>query len=217
MHWSRRFFIIAFILLLEGAAYHVVQHVTKQKYDFVTSIDNAIPLLPGFVWVYHTLIPGIVLAHIFFIRKKRVFYSSIISFTIAVIVLKSCFLLFPAACPRVELDPASMSEWLLSWTYNIDATNNTFPSTHITFACLAFLNVWRSSFSCNIKAVLSYGIWAILILVSTLVIKQHFIFDVISGMLLAMLAAWTSYKIYDGIINVTNDSETTENKQYENC
>jgi len=121
-------------------------------------------------------------------------------------LLTGCFLLFPAAYPRGIFKPASISGRLLLWTYHIDAANNTFPSTHITFAWLAFLNIRRSSFSRDIKVVAGYGIWAMLILVSTLVLKQHFILDAVSGVALAMLAVWLSYKIYDRIIEITDDS-----------
>lgn len=196
MHWSRRLFIICFILLVEGAAYFAVQHVTAHEYDFSISIDHIIPMVPEFVWFYHTLVPGILLAHVFFIRKKDIFYPAIISFIIAVVLLNTTFLLFPSAYPRGDLDPKSISEQVLSWTYEVDGANNTFPSTHIAFAWLAFLNIWRSEASRDRRVIVGYGIWASMISIATLVLKQHNVLDVISGLGVALIAVWAARKIY---------------------
>lgn len=183
--------------MIEGVIYLVIQHSTVHEYDFTTSIDKIIPRMPEFVWIYHTLAPVVIFAHVFFMRKKRIFYTAIISFIIALVLLNSCFLLLPSEYPRSTLEPTTMSERLLSWTYSVDAANNTFPSTHIAFAWLVFLNVCRSGFSQNKGVVIGHGVWATLIVTSTLVLKQHNIVDVISGMGLAVLAVWLAQKAYD--------------------
>lgn len=218
MHWAWRFLIIAITLVLQGAVYHGVQHITTHEYDFTTSIDRIIPRIAEFVWVYHSLVPVILFTHVVFIRKKEVFISSIISFMIALVMLNSCFLLFPSAYPRGELEPATISEQLLSWTYSIDAPHNTFPSTHITFAWLVFFNMLRSGFAHDKRIMAGCGIWATLILISTLVLKQHNIIDAVSGVGLAMLAVWLAQKIYQKVAGVIDETvQMPQVEQYENC
>lgn len=217
MHWTRRFFIICLILLLEGAAYFTVQHITSHEYDFsIAAIDYVIPIVPEFVWVYHTLVPGILLAHVIFIRRKDIFYPAIISFVIATLVLKMCFLMFPSAYPRGDIEPTSISEQVLLWTYSVDDANNTFPSTHIAFAWLALLNVWRSEASRDRRVIVGYGIWATLISIATLVLKQHNVLDVVSGIGVALLAAWAAKKIYLRI-HEKMSAAAVALEQYENC
>ena len=95
---------------------------------------------------------------------------------------------FPAFYPRDGYTDSSLSGFLVEITRNIDGSNNTFPSTHVTFAWLMVFFIGLSNFSLKHKWIQSvYVLWAILISVSTLVLKQHFVVDVFSGIALATM------------------------------
>ena len=72
-------------------------------------------------------------------------------------------------------------------TRQIDASNNTFPSGHVTFAWIMFLGASSSNLAKRVVGIRRlYLLWAIGITMSTLVLKQHYIVDVISGITLAV-------------------------------
>ena len=95
---------------------------------------------------------------------------------------------FPAFYPRDIHTEASVSGFLVDITRAIDGSNNTFPSGHVTFAWLLVFFVGLSNFAKKHKWIQpAYILWAFLLSISTLVLKQHFIIDVFSGVTLAVI------------------------------
>ena len=105
------------------------------------------------------------------------------------------YILFPSFYPREELVGNSTSIWLVEATRLLDHANNTFPSNHVTFSWLMYLSAKCSQLAKKWKPLsVLYFIWASLITVSTLVLKQHFIVDVLSGIVLAHLSFYIAMK-----------------------
>ena len=189
---------LTFFIFFNFISYFSIQILfTANKYNFLTSFDHAIPLIPEFVWIYHTLIPVILVTMFSLISRKKVFLSAFAAFMIATIMLSAFYVLFPSFYPRESfVDPSSISGWLLELTRTVDGANNTFPSGHVTFSWLLAFVVSLTQYAKSrpwIKIV--YYIWATLITISTLALKQHFIVDVLSGVLLATACYFLSKKI----------------------
>ena len=170
---------------------------TVNEYNFLTSLDHVIPFVPEFVWIYHTLIPVILITMFSFVSRKEVFFSAFTAYMIASVTLSIFYVLFPSFYPRESfVDPSSISGWLVELTRMIDGANNTFPSGHVTFSWLLAFFVGLTQYVKNrpwIKTV--YFVWAVLITLSTLTLKQHFIVDVLSGILLASMCYFLSKNI----------------------
>ena len=170
---------------------------TVSEYNFLITLDHAIPFVPQFVWVYHTLIPVILITMFSFVSRKEVFFSAFTAYMIASVTLSIFYVLFPSFYPRESfVDPSSISGWLVELTRMIDGANNTFPSGHVTFSWLLAFFVGLTQYAKSrlwIRTV--YYIWAILITLSTLALKQHFIVDVLSGILLAGMCYFLSKNI----------------------
>ena len=110
-------------------------------------------------------------------------YSNLVAGTILCLF----YVFFPSFYPREDwVDTSTVSGMVVEFTRMIDGANNTFPSGHVTFA-------WMLAFFVSISSVgkkylslrVAYIVWASLISVSTLTLKQHYLFDVVSGILLA--------------------------------
>ena len=176
-------------LILTSVVYFSIQAVVPDTYSFLTSIDTLIPFLPGFVWLYHTLIPVILWTSIYLIKQRFVFFNTVCALTFSMAVLTCFHLAFPSFYPRQELvyeSGFSMSLWLVDVTRQFDAACNTFPSGHVTFSWIMFFCIRLSDAAKrDSRIVILYLFWAIFISISTLVLKQHYIFDVVSGIILA--------------------------------
>tara|TARA_R110000824_G_scaffold1643_8_gene8179 strand:+ start:2998 stop:3426 length:429 start_codon:yes stop_codon:yes gene_type:complete len=122
------------------------------------------------------------------IEKRPVFFTAIASIIFASVTMLLFYAFFPAFYPRDGHTEASISGFLVEVTRNIDGSNNTFPSGHVTFAWLLVFFIGLSNFAQKHKWIQpTYLLWAFLISISTLVLKQHFIIDVFSGVILATL------------------------------
>jgi membrane-associated phospholipid phosphatase len=179
--------------------------VFNHTYNLTTEIDDIIPFVPEFIWIYHTIIPVFLLTTIFIIERKSVFFVALSSSVLAYSLLLIFYALLPAFYPRAATEATSLSALLVDLTRTIDGANNTFPSGHVTFAWLLVLFIRISNFAkkCNWIQPL-YIIWACLISVSTLVLKQHFIVDVFSGMSLAALCYFLAKRFVFERMLITN-------------
>lgn len=181
------------------AFYFLIQSLIQTgSYNLLTEMDLKIPFIPYFIWIYHTILPVILVTSFLILQKKDIFLALMFSNIFAGIVLCLFYVLFPAFYPReMFVDTATISGWLIEMTQSIDGPHNTFPSSHVTFA---WLLVFFANLSQYVKGHrwlrLVYFYWAILISISTLMLKQHYIVDVISGFALAILMYFLCKRLF---------------------
>lgn len=173
--------------ILNLLSYFVIQnYVTSREYSLMTAVDNAIPLMPEYVWIYHSIVPAIAVTMILLLRTRRVFFITLWTCILATIVLNLFYFFFPSSYPRAEFAVNGISDIVLQITRDVDGPNNTFPSGHVCFAWIMFWGVFYSKVAKQLRGVRSlYLLWAIGVSLSTLVLKQHYVVDVISGVSLA--------------------------------
>lgn len=159
------------------------------------SLDSRIPYLPWTFVIYECGFLLIFLLPAFTYPKTESgalelsrLYSGLFKITLAACVV---FILCPAELTlRVVTDDQggskSLHEGLLA-LLNLDLPFNTWPSLHVALTGLVTLVVARW-LERRRSVVLLWVCWAA-ISISTLTVKQHFIWDVITGALLA-LAYW---------------------------
>ena len=183
-------------LSVTSALYFLVQFAVSHSYSFMTPLDELIPFVPEFIWLYHTLIPTIVVTTIFSMERREVFFNAIMALSISAAILTACHVLFPSFYPRQEIDTGSISLWLVEVTRALDAACNTFPSGHVAFAWILYFCIGDAECIKRTKWLrLTYLLWAVLIALSTLVLKQHYIFDVVAGLVLAWFSVSAAKKI----------------------
>ncbi len=168
-----------------------------RHYDLTLAFDRMVPLIPGFIWIY--LLPSYLFWGICYIlsaqKGKDYFYRFVAcDLTIHMICLVF-FLLLPTTNVRPEIAGNTLSERMLLMTYQTDGgdlPSCLFPSIHCYVSWLSFRVVreirtlprWASPVSC---------VMALLIIVSTQVLKQHYIVDAIAGVALVEIF-WRFYR-----------------------
>lgn len=170
--------------------------ITSNTIDLLTPFDQAIPLVPEFIWIYNSLIPVLLASCVFLLRTKKVFWTTCVAFLVATVVLDVFYVVMPSFYPRESFEIANASTWFLNLTREIDGSNNTFPSGHVALSWLLF---WATSNSTTLKnkkkIKLVFGLWAFAISLSTLTLKQHYIVDVIGGFVLAW-GSWLGAQLF---------------------
>lgn len=161
-------------------------HLTH--YDLTTGFDRATPFITWFsmiylgcyiFWAINYMLAGKV--------GKEHFFKFITNIYTGYLICGTIFIILPTTISRPSLDTIhGFGKIFVEYVYSTDTPVNLFPSMHCLISWYCYLGVkgqsaipkWYQIFSC---------IFAILVCVSTLVIKQHYIADVISGVLIAEL------------------------------
>lgn len=179
----------------------------RYHFDFTFAFDRSVPLMPEFVWIYILAFPFWAVNYILAARRgKKIFYRFVAT---DLLVHLMCFIVFMAV-PTTNIRPViggdTLSERVLSLVYIMDGGNmpsNLLPSIHcyVSWLCWRGLKgakeipVWYQRFSL---------VFAGLIIISTQVLKQHYIVDAISAVILVE-AAWRFFakeSRYQKIMNI---------------
>lgn len=143
--------------------------------------EERLPFLPIFEYLY-VLTYFIPVLLVFTVRDYTRFAHVARATGLTLLAAYTTYLLFPVYFERPHLDVTSLHSWLLSLEY-MDKPYNHFPSLHVA---LTWLAVFGSQLSRRARAGL--GALAVGVSVSTILVKQHYIVDVLYGFALAWLA-----------------------------
>ena len=125
-------------------------------------------------------LPYFIINDVQYLRKITYAYLAVMAVTFLV------FAFFPLRMLRPEIVPATFLDQGVLLLYRLDLPYNTFPSLHASLTFLAGLVIWlRDKKKGTIVLLL-----AVLISLSPLFIKQHYVADVVGGILLALVAYW---------------------------
>lgn len=161
-------------------------HSGFKFYTFENFIDRAVPLVPEFFWIYMLYYP-LCFSPLGIIKDIQTFRKVALAFFIEFMISFAVFLLIPARMVRPEITGNSLSEIALKKLYEFDPGFNVFPSLHVANLVLIVLIFYEfNRFWAHVLLLLT-----ILISASTLFVKQHFFWDIPSGIFLG----WFTYYI----------------------
>lgn len=145
------------------------------------ALDRVVPVQPAWAVIYlsYFIFP---LLTVIVVRQEELIRRTFLAWLAVWITGYACFLVYPTILPRPsgELGPGFFA-WFLQGVWDADAPRNCCPSLHVASPFVAALAIWRVHRGTG----LAVGTWAGLIALSTLFTKQHYVADVVSGILLA--------------------------------
>lgn len=180
LHW-RQLFIGLVVELASISIYRLIQSAAPGAYDLSTPLDTWLPFWPSWIWIYISVLP-------FFLYAALTLTPPLFSTTLKrVVTAHLCtypfFFLIPSDYPRpLGLDPETFYGWGYGVMHSIDQANNTFPSLHVSLTFVIMHHLYRN----GMPAWLAYG-YALIISLSTLLTKQHYIIDVLGGIMIFLV------------------------------
>ena len=182
-------FVFILVYAIWGILYSLIGYVTSgwQLHDLSLSVDNNIPFIPSFEYIYFLcyIIP---FAPLFVIDDSSRMNALIRAFIIMNLIAFVVFLIYPVVVPRPTLsDDGSVTLYLINLQHSLDKPVNNFPSLHAANALLIFFLCKRYHKWLDVVLFLV----AVGIGISALLVKQHYIMDIISGYILAVLVYLT--------------------------
>ncbi|CCV64982.1 conserved hypothetical protein [Alteracholeplasma palmae J233] len=178
-----------FLLLIQNIVYFISKLINHNMYHHIISwkIDEFVPLWTFMIVVYVGCyiwwgITPLVMGK--YLSKKR-FYQYVVTVLITHIACILIYITFPTTIVRPEIPNTNFFNWLTNLIYKSDVPNNLLPSMHSTISWLCFRPFIKTD---KLKApkwlVLTQFIIAVLVFMSTVTIKQHYIIDVIAAVIL---------------------------------
>lgn len=157
-----------------------------------TRLDGAIPFMPEWIWVYLLYFPFCFVPLIF--RELWIsdaFYRAAKGFLLQFGVALSFFWLVPSRMLRPAPDPSTWSGAAVAAFYRLDPGFNVFPSLHVANAAFIACLLWRMK-----GPLVGSAAWslALLIAVSTVFVKQHYLADLAAGLALGCATYYRAFR-----------------------
>lgn len=166
--------------------YFVLNRSLTPRFMPGTIIDDLVPYTPVFGIFYSSyfIFIGLWVGYAFLNFSQTRYCEFAIALIGIQIVAYAIYIVFPAKILRPVVGEG-IFEHLVEWIYFIDNPTNLTPSLHVANSVLLAMFMHR------VKTLrILVWIWATLIVISTLAIKQHYVVDVVTGVLLSTLGYW---------------------------
>ena len=184
-------FIISLSILMIGQAamYWILKQFQSNPTYINYYLDDKIPFWGWLIYIYNMFYPFCIIAfYLLYKKDKKTYFKGIISGVIGFIISDIIFLFLPTIMYRPitpSYDPLTNLVIKITFFFD-DPPLNCFPSIHCLFCFQVIFSYIMSK--CTIKRKAWVIIGASLIIISTLFVKQHFIYDVISAFLVCLIA-----------------------------
>jgi membrane-associated phospholipid phosphatase len=179
--------VLVLIYFQVGYKWGYRSHSGPGVFDAATPLDAWLPLIPEFI-VFYMLGYLFVLVPCLVVRDRKAFYAATVVFCL---MLALAFLFFRYLPIEMHKTYATGDDWFERLAYfqqSKDTPYNNFPSLHVALNVYAYaLIAWQA------RRIPAWWLpWPLLIVVSTLLVKQHLVVDVVGGGLLA----WAGFRAF---------------------
>lgn len=159
-----------------------------------TPLDELIPVVGPFVVPYVSLEPFVyVTLVVFLLFRTRLFQSAALSMIAAWFVSYGFYYFLQSFMARPTLVGDDVFTQMIREVYASDNPYNDFPSLHTSLSTVLAIHWWRADRRIGIPV----AIWVALIVMSTVFVKQHYVPDVIGGLVLAFGVSWIFLSLLD--------------------
>ena len=160
-----------------------------------TPLDDLIPVVGPFVVPYVSLRPFIYLSAVLFLLfRVRIYRSAALSMIVVLAVSYAFYALLQTYIDRPVIAGDDLFARMIRDVYASDQPYNDFPSLHASLSTIFAIHWLRVDRRLGVPI----AVWAALIVLSTVFVKQHYVPDVIAGVLLGSVASWWSVRLLPG-------------------
>ncbi|MFJ7726255.1 phosphatase PAP2 family protein [Neobacillus sp. NPDC097160] len=206
------YLLLLLVIPLLAVVYQFLNNRSHKAVDISTSIDQAIPFLSIFIIPYILWYAYMFCYLIYFCFKDtKVYLKTLLLIVIAELICFVIYFFFQTTVPRQTLVGDHFLNDLVQWIYTKDRPFNCFPSIHVltTFAVmLASLHIKNK----HLVNTLCIHISGSVIIISTLFVKQHVIFDMIGSMFLVTFLYGISFELLTLRIREKSETVYVKNK-----
>ena len=182
-----------FLLLCFALYPYLNRHANNENVAVVIKIwlDDLLPIIPILVVPYLLFLPflfGTIFYFVFFTGKYRA-----VTFALAFCQLAAClcFIFYQTKIIRPDIVTDGVFPDLLRTIYANDAPYNCLPSTHVSLSIICGW-FWIGEFP---RMKWATSIFVLLVCLSTVLLKQHYLPDVATGVILAVISIFAGKRL----------------------
>ena len=164
--------ILFFLAKIFQSNFHTIGNIIDKNIPF-----NNIAIIPYCFWYFLIFF----VPYYLYLKDKNTLCKYIGSYILCVIISNIIFIVYPSMVIRPDIKPDNILNFITWFIYKIDdPAINCLPSLHCAVAMLFSLSSFDShKLSIRYKTLIT--IFSIIIMISTLVIKQHVFIDLVVG------------------------------------
>lgn len=177
----------AFLLVYQAGLYWIIKLFQRGRAfrDVNSVLDSRLPIIPAMVVPYVGSFVFWALTYYALARAGDVFWPLAAAVLLGNTAADLCFILWPTAMERPPVTGRDPFSFVLRVVYFFDSPSNLFPSVHCLISCLCALGVGTLPVAVAWK-VLAH-LLALSIYASTVLVRQHRLADIPSGVGLALI------------------------------
>ncbi|USN53133.1 MAG: phosphatase PAP2 family protein [Candidatus Nomurabacteria bacterium] len=184
----------AILVLMAGifSLYFPINQAWGTVHSFKLPIDDQLPIVSEFVIVYVFGFFGWGAAYVLWTlwRLPKAYLRFMLAMLFAVVMAYIIYLSYQSTVPRPDLEVQNGFDQILKWVYGQGRRYNSFPSGHTYTTVILLLSTltivrnryWRAFFI----------VLGLSIILSTVLLKQHYVLDPLAGIVVASFAWWLS-------------------------
>ncbi len=187
IRWVGAFFVVAFLLTGYGVltSYNLHRFETGGDYwTLWTAWDRAVPTVVWTFWLYLLYYP-VVFAPVFLVENRKQLVEVFAAYIAVTVTAWLAFITIPIRMEYPELACTGISCDMVRDLYALDGGVNIFPSLHAAHSALVAAAFW--SYRNRLAPLMT--VVALLISVSAVLTRQHYIIDIPLGIALGV-AGW---------------------------
>jgi membrane-associated phospholipid phosphatase len=169
------------VVFLNSVCYKAAQLLRPEGFLVTTWIDNLIPYISYFVIPYASYVIIALIPFFLYWRDYKAYRTMALSMATVLAIAVVIYLTFQTSVIRPNVDSTDIFNQWVAFVYSIDKPLNALPSLHVALPTLATLFIYLR----NRKLGAYLAPLTFLIILSTMFIKQHSVFDVAAGLILA--------------------------------
>lgn len=177
------------MLIFNCAVFWLTRPLTAGSYHYDLSIgaDARVPFVPAFIVIYILAYVQWIVGYIVIVRDSEALCYRVISGEmLSKLLCGVLFLALPTSMVRPVVTGTDLFSRLTRLIYSLDTPDNLFPSIHCVESWLCFRGAVRAE-----KVGRTYKlfqlVFTLLVFASVVLVKQHLLLDIVSGVLAAEL------------------------------
>ncbi|CCJ33033.1 MULTISPECIES: phosphatase PAP2 family protein [Caloramator] len=180
---------LLFLLSIGGLTkiYVILNNYRGKVYHLKTALDTIIPFNKYFVvpYLYWYIYMAVVFVY-FAVTDGKKYFKLLSGIIIGMALCFVIYYFFPTTVPRPLLKGDDIFIKAVNFIYKRDNPYNCFPSIHVLDSFLAAVYINREE-NISYKLKITSSVISFSIILSTLFIKQHYVYDALSAMVLAYI------------------------------
>lgn len=187
---NKKFIITIFLLLgMQALIFFSIKYLESDYHYITTSLDLKIPFIKWHIYIYNMFYPLVLvlMAHLY-IKDEDTYYKAIVASIIGYLMSDVVFLTYPTIMyGNRDIVVHNLTDWVVKITYLADNPPlNCLPSIHCLFC---FQTAWSLLISKQIskKMKVFSTISMLVIIMTTLTVKQHYVYDVLLALLFVII------------------------------